>query len=110
MDTKVSVRSCELEEADQHLVRHTLNSINNSYKKNFVRTIDTDELVLLISCIRQVELKVIEMRAYLINSGRYYNITKIIQELGSDLFLALPLFYAFTGCDIVSSCYRKGRA
>ena len=60
--------------------------------------------------MRQVELKDIEMRSYLINSDRYYNITKIIQELGSDLFLALPLFYAFNGCDIVSSCYGKGRA
>ena len=35
-----------------------------------------------------------EIHAYLINSDKYYK--QIIQELGSDIFLALPFFYAFT--------------
>ena len=47
-DTQVSVRPCEFDEADQCLVRHTLNLINNFYKNILVRTIDTDVLVLLI--------------------------------------------------------------
>ena len=41
--------------------------------------------------------------------GYYYNIKQIIQELGSDIFVALPFFYPFTGCDIVSSFYGKGQ-
>ena len=48
LDTVVSVRSCEAEEADQRLVRHTLNLMDNGYKNILVRTIDTDVLVLLI--------------------------------------------------------------
>ena len=40
---------------------------------------------------------------------RYYNIKQIINELGSDIFLALPFFYAFTGCDTVSSFYGKDK-
>ena len=107
--TQVSVRPCEVEEADQRLVRHILNLINNSYKNTLIHLVDTDVLVLLISYIGQVELSDIEIRAYLINSDRYYKIKEIIQELGSDIFLALPLFYAFTGCDIVPSCYGKGK-
>ena len=55
-NTQVSVRPCEAEEADQRLVRYTLNLINNGYKNILVRTIDTDILVLLISYIGQVEL------------------------------------------------------
>ena len=109
MDTQVSVRPCEAEEADQRLVRHTLNLINNGYKNILVRTIDTDVLVLLLSYIGQVELNDIEIHAYLINSDRYYNIKQIIRELGSDICLALPFFYAFTGCDTVSSFYGKGK-
>ena len=107
--TQVSVGTCEVEEADQRLVRHTLNLINNSYKNTLIRLVDTDVLVLLISYIGQVELNDIEIRAYLINSDRYYNIKQIIRELGSDIFLASPLFYAFTGCDIISSCYGNGK-
>ena len=40
---------------------------------------------------------------------RYYNIKQIIRELGSDFFLAIPFFYAFTECDIFSSFYGKGK-
>ena len=64
-------------------------------------TIDTDVVVLLISYIGKAELNDIEIHAYLINSDRYYNIRQIIRELGSDIFLALPFFYAFTVCDTV---------
>ena len=61
----------------------------------------------MISYIGQVELSDTEIHAYLLNSDRYYNIKQIIQELGSDIFLALPFFYAFTGCDTVSSFHGK---
>ena len=93
LDTHVSVRPSEAEEADQRLVRHTLNLING-YKNILVRTIETDILVLVISCIGKVELNGIEIYAYLINSDRCYSIKQIIRELGSDIFLALPFFYA----------------
>ena len=33
-----------------------------------------------------------------------------MRELGSHIFVALPLFYAFTGCDIVSRFYGKGKS
>ena len=109
MDTQASIRPCETEEADQRLVKHTLNLINNGYKNVLVRTIDTDVLVSLILYIGKVELDDIEIHAYLVNSDRYYNIKQIIRELRSDIFLALPFFYAFTGCDTVCSFYGTGK-
>ena len=109
MDTPVSVRPCEAEEADQRLVRHTLNLISNGYNNIIVRTIDTDVLILLISYIEQIELNAVELHAYLINSDKYFNIKQIIHDLGSDTCLALPFFFAFTGCDTVSSFYGKGK-
>lgn len=51
LDTQVSVRPSEAEEADQRLVRQTLNLIQNGYKNILVRTIDSDVLVLLILII-----------------------------------------------------------
>ena len=85
-----------------------MNLINNSYKNIIVWTTNADALALLISYIGKVELNDIEIHAYLIILDRYYNIKQIIQELGSDIFLALPFFQAFTGCDTVSSFYGKG--
>ena len=43
---------------------------------------------MLISYIRQVELNDIEIRGYVTKLGRYCNIKQIIQEFGSDIFLA----------------------
>ena len=67
LDQHFPVRPCEAEEADQRLVRHTLNLIHNGYKAILVRTIDIDVLVLLISRIGRVELGDVDIHAYLIN-------------------------------------------
>ena len=45
----------------------------------------------------------------MINSSIFYDIGKVIAFLGPDMWKALPFFYAFTGCDIVSSFYGKGK-
>ena len=47
--------------------------------------------------------------AYLVNSGKYYDIKTLIQTLGPDICRTLPFFYALTGCDIVSSFFGKGK-
>ena len=110
LDQHTCVRPCESEEADQRLVRHTLNLVQNGYKNILVRTIDTDVLVLLISHVRQlVEYDDVQLYAYLINSDKHYDLRSIIEQLGSDICQALPYFYAFTGCDTVSSFYGKGK-
>ena len=83
--------------------------IHNGYKNILVRTIDTDVLALLISHIGRVELGDADIHAHLINSEIYYSIRAIIQELEANICCALPFFYALSGCDTVSSFYRKGK-
>ena len=39
----------------------------------------------------------------------WYNILLLIQDLTIDVCKALPYFYAFTGCDTISSFNRKGK-
>ena len=107
LDENVPVRPCTAEEADQRLVRHALNIIKSGYKNVLVRTIDTDVLVLLLAHIPQVDD--VNINAYLINSEKYYDVQKIIRTLGPITCKALPFFYAFSGCDIVSSFYGKGK-
>ena len=45
----------------------------------------------------------------MINSFIFYDIGKVIAFLGPDIWKALPIYNAFTGCDIISSFYGKGR-
>ena len=45
----------------------------------------------------------VNVYAEMINSSIFYDIGKIIAFLGPGICKASPFFYAFTGCDIVSS-------
>ena len=107
METCLCVFTLQADEADHPLVRHALNMIQSGYKNVLVRTIDTDVLVLLLAHIPQVDD--ININAYLINSDKYYDIQEIIRTLGPSTYKALPFFYAFSGCDVVSSFYGKGK-
>ena len=109
LDSQILVRHCEAEEADESLVRQTLNLINGC-KNILVCTIETDVLVLVISYISKVELNDIEIHAYVINLDRCYSIKQIIGELGSDFFFLLTLLLCFHWSDNVSSFYRKGKS
>ena len=93
LDSQILVCHCEAEEADESLVRQTLNLINGC-KNILVCTIETDVLVLVISYISKVELNDIEIHAYVINLDRCYSIKQIIGELDSDFFL-LTLLLCF---------------
>ena len=46
----------------------------------------------------------------MVNSNQeYYNIIAAVDLLGTDTCKALPFLYAFSGCDIVSSFFSKGK-
>ena len=51
----------------------------------------------------------VEIFAEMVNSHEYYDIMTAVGALGKETCYALPFFYAFTGCDIVSNFYTKGK-
>ena len=55
------------------------------------------------------DTSVVNVYAEMINSSIFYDIRKIFAFLGLDICKKLPFFYAFTGCDIVSSFQVKGK-
>ena len=109
MDTSLSHNSAE--EADQKLVRHMIQTVTSGVDECVVRTVDTDVIVSLIS-YRQLagnyESKVLACLSTTSGSN-YYDINKISVQLGNRKCRALPFWYAFTGCDIVSSFYNQGK-
>lgn len=109
----ISIVSCQSEEADQRLIRHSLNCLtdSNEYRNIVVRTIDTDVLILLISYISEYFhlCRNVSIYAEMINSNKVYDVIAMVTSLGRETCMALPFFYAFTGCDTVSSFYLKGK-
>ena len=108
----VSITECQSEEADQRLIRHALHCLASyqSYKRIVVRTIDTDVLILLISYLSFTDYdRSVDVYAEMINSSLFYDIGKTVEFLRSDICKAMPFFYSFTGSDIASSFYGKGK-
>ena len=78
-----------------------------------IQLIDTDVLILLLAYIA-VELVSnngsLNLYLKLVTSNlTWYNILSLIEHLTIHVCKALPYFYAFTGCDRVSSFNGKGK-
>ena len=104
---------CTSEEADQRLVRHAKDALRDGCTTVVVRTIDTDVLILLIAYVFDSSVfhdkQVFAAMGKTEESLKYFDIKNIAAELGCDMQEALPFFYAFTGCDTVSSIFNKGK-
>ena len=114
MDDSFSSIDSNSEEADQKIVRHTLHCIKQMYNVIVVQSINTDVLVLLLAYVAG-EATSSNRNAFhvffkLVTSDpTWYDVVAIIKQLGIDICKALPFFYAFTGCDTVSSFSGKGK-
>ena len=76
-----------------------------------VKTIDTDVLILLLSFVFYSNM-LPNSKVYASmdkTDVEFYNVIDIATELGNDTRNALPFFYAFSGCDSVSSIFSKGK-
>ena len=86
---------CNIEEADQRIIRHLINCAVNGFKKLFVITGDTDVLILLIAALPNI---LENFQCELVcqfgigNNIRHYNINNLYSSLKSDVCKALPFF------------------
>ena len=102
------------EEADQKIVRHTLHCIEESYINIEIQSIDYDVLILLLAYVAmQMEsdkdFKANVFFKLVTPNPVWYNVIVLIKHLGTSICKAFPYFYAFTGCDQVSSFHGKGK-
>ena len=101
------------EEADQKIVRHALHCIDANCNLVVVKSIDHDVFILLIAYVaKRSESVAIKCDIYfklISSSPTWYNISNIVESHGKDVCEALPFFFAFTGCDNVSSFHGKGK-
>ena len=65
-------------------------------------------LLAYLSGILRKNLNVL-VYAKMVKSGIYHDIRTMILTLNHPTCIALPCFYAFLGCDTVSSFYSKGK-
>ena len=68
-------------------------------------------MVLLTTYLSDILRKNVNVLVYakMVKQVVYHNIGTVILALDHPVYVSLPFFYAFSGCDTVSSFYSRGR-
>ena len=112
LKTDPVISSCSAEEADQKLVRHMLQCLLTRIKTIVVQTVDTGVFLLLLAYCHSggnFSSKVFVWLGIGKLNSCFYSINDIALDLGEEVCQALPFFYAYTGCDTVSSFFNHGK-
>lgn len=103
------LQPCNHTEADTWIILHLAHASSQGHKKAFIRTVDSDIVVLAIAFFQQLDLTELWIG---FGSGKYYRdipVHSIQSQLGPSKSLALPLFHALTGCDTTSQFLGCGK-
>ena len=106
---------CNHEEANTRMVLHAADAVQCRFTKILLHTVDTDVLILAIAFVEKLQEfqgnQTIELWVGFGTGAhlRYIADHDISSKLKPQVSKALPFFYAFTGCDTVSSFYEKGK-
>ena len=94
------------------MMLHLQDAVLNRHEKAFVRTVDSDVVVIcihLFAVLQDMGLKELWVG---FGSGKSYKdipIHEVSLQLGDSICKALPFFHAFTGCDLTSSMQGIGK-
>ena len=97
------------EEADTRIFLHVADAIRNRYSKFMIHTKDTDIVVLGVAEMEKLDIDELWVAFGSGNTLRYVPVHDIAASLGPQKSKALPLWYAFTGCDNVSVVASWGK-
>jgi hypothetical protein len=102
---------CTHEEADTRLLLHVVDCVKQGHHRVSVRTVDSDVLVLAIAMFHQLDARELWIAFGVGKHFRYIPIHCTAQSLGpaQSCTVSLPVFHAFTGCDLTSSFGGKGK-
>ena len=103
-----TINPCSQEEANTRILLHCLHAAYRGYTKVAIRTVDTDVVVLAISCFSKLCLDELWINFGVGKNVRLIAAHEIACALGPAKCAALPVFHCLPGCDTVSSFSGKG--
>ena len=108
-----SMAPCIHEEADTRLLVHLHDAIIHGSHDCWVRTVDTDVVVIVIGQFYYLQEFCQNLKIWTaFGSGKhycYYHINAICEYLGREKSQSLPVFHSFTGCD-TTSAFGRGKS
>ena len=112
-DTSVNleeVTPCTHEEADMRIFVHARHAATEGYKSLMIEANDTDIIVIVISPMPSLAAIGLEKMWVAFGKGehrRWIPIHELVSAIGPEKASGMLFFYAFTGCDVVSSFNAK---
>ena len=108
MDTE-SLCPSNHEEADTRIFLHAKHATASGHRLITIRTVDTDVVVIAIHVFRRLSIEELWIEFGTGRHKRWLPVHEYVANLGEDTCAALPFWYAFTGCDTVSSFCGRGK-
>ena len=107
MSDEMEELNCTQEEADTKIIFHYLHIAAHSPDDSakIVRSSDTDVFVLLLHFTQEFQQKIL-FDTGVGNKRCLIDVQDVIREVGKEMCLALPVLYAFSGCDTNSTFVR----
>lgn len=107
------MQRCNHEEADTRMLVHVKDAIGNGSRSVWVRTVDTDVIVILAAEFHNMSSLHPGLTVWVaFGMGKhfqYISINSICDSLGEDKSQALLFFHALTGSDTTSAFQGKGK-
>ena len=100
---------CNHSEADSRIMLHLMHAVSQSYTDAYVRTVDSDIVVLAIAFFDQLRLSKLWIG---VGTGKHCGdipVQDIKSALGPTRSLALQLFHALSSCDTTSQLLGIGK-
>ena len=104
-----TIEPCNHEEEDTRIILHLLDAAQRGHTRLTVRTTDTDLVVLVVSQMHYIPATEVWLAFGVGKHFRYIAAHEIARQLGTPKSKALPMLHAFTGCDVVSLFYGRGK-
>ena len=103
------VSPCNQEEADTRIFLHAKHASMNGHNKVLVQTVNTDVVVLALSLFKKLQVDELWIEFGVGIYKRWLPIYEYYLSLGESRCEALPNWFAFTGCNTVSSFCGRGK-
>ena len=104
-----NLQPCNQEEADTRLLLHVHDIASRGLKKILIIASDTDVVVISLYIFYSLFIEELWIEFGAGKHRRWLPIHRYAALLGEETCRALPLWYALTGCDTVSSFAGRGK-
>ena len=99
---------CNHEELDTRMFVHLADAVTKGFNKVLLNTVDTDVVVLTVAAAASINVQELWV-AFGTAKSWHIPVHDITRSLGPSKSIALPMFYAYTGCDMVSLFGKRER-